>query len=128
VAPASGGVALYLAAERQLDRVRKRSRPIRVTIAPPRFRRPTLRASMTQPIRTGATVACVLRRGSRINLYPVERQRLVPKSCILMAARIQDGWDSSLVRPIRPTRYPQSLIRPGIDPEAWAKFVRLITQ
>jgi len=42
--------------------------------------------------------ACMLHRGSRINLYPVERQRLVPKSCILVAARLQDGWDSSLVR------------------------------
>jgi hypothetical protein len=30
------GVALYLAAERPLDRIRKRFRPIRVTIAPPR--------------------------------------------------------------------------------------------
>jgi hypothetical protein len=29
--PASGGVALYLAAKRPLDRIRKRSRPIRVT-------------------------------------------------------------------------------------------------
>jgi hypothetical protein len=36
-APASGGVALYLAAKRPLDRARKRSRPIRVTIAPPRI-------------------------------------------------------------------------------------------
>jgi hypothetical protein len=34
-------------------------------------------------MRTGATVACMLHRGSRINLYPVERHRLVPKSCIL---------------------------------------------
>jgi len=41
--PASGGVALYLAAKRPLDRARKRSRPIRVTIAPPRIRRHTLR-------------------------------------------------------------------------------------
>lgn len=86
------------------------------------------RASMTQPIRTGATVACMLHRGSRINLYPVERQRLVPKSCILVAARLQDGWDSSLVRLIRPTRHPQSHIRPGIGPEAWAKLIQLITQ
>jgi hypothetical protein len=30
------GVALYLAAKRPLDRIRKRFRPIRVTIAPPR--------------------------------------------------------------------------------------------
>jgi hypothetical protein len=86
------------------------------------------RASMTQPIRTGATVVCMLHRGSRINLYPVERQRLVPKSCILVAARLQDGWDSSLVRLIRPTRHPQSHIRPGIGPEAWAKLIQLITQ
>jgi len=43
-------------------------------------------------------LACMLHRGSRINLYPVERQWLVPKSCILVAARLQDGWDSSLVR------------------------------
>jgi hypothetical protein len=48
--------------------------------------------------------ACMLRCGSRINLYPVERQWLVPKSCILVAARLQDEWDSSLVRLIRPTR------------------------
>jgi hypothetical protein len=77
-------------------------------------------------IRTGATVACMLHRGSSINLYPVERHRLVPKSCILVAARLQDGWDSSLVRLIRPTRHPQSHIRPGIDPEAWAKLIQLI--
>src|ERR1700730_15546130 len=35
-APAPGGVALYLAAQRPLDRARVRSRPILVTIAPPR--------------------------------------------------------------------------------------------
>ena len=70
--------------------------------------------------------ACMLHHGSRINLYPVERQRLVPKSCILVAAWLQDGWDSSLVRLIRPTRHPQSHIRPGIGPEAWAKFIQLI--
>ena len=70
--------------------------------------------------------ACMLHRGSRINLYPVERQRLVPKSCILVAARLQDGWDSSLVRLIRPTRHPQSHIRPGIGPKAWAKLIQLI--
>jgi hypothetical protein len=70
--------------------------------------------------------ACMLHGGSRINLYPVERQRLVPKSCILVAARLQDGWDSSLVRLIRPTRLPQSHIRPGIGPKAWAKLTQLI--
>jgi len=73
-------------------------------------------------------LACMLRRGSRINLYPVERHRLVPKSCILVAARLQDGWDSSLVRLIRPTRHPQSHIRPGSGPEAWAKLNQLIRQ
>lgn len=41
--PAPGGVALYLAAKRPLNRARKRSRPIRVTIAPPRTRQSTLR-------------------------------------------------------------------------------------
>ena len=73
-------------------------------------------------------LACMLHRGSRINLYPVERQRLVPKSCILVAARLQDGWDSSLVRLIRPTRHPQSHIRPGSGPEAWAKLNHLVRQ
>ena len=73
-------------------------------------------------------LACMLHYGSRINLYPVERQRLVPKSCILVAARLQDGWDSSLVRLIRPTRHPQSHIRPGFGPEAWAKLIQLIKQ
>jgi hypothetical protein len=73
-------------------------------------------------------LACMLHRGSRINLYPVERQWLVPKSCILVAARLQDGWDSSLVRLIRPTRHPQSHIRPGFGPEAWAKLIQLVTQ
>jgi hypothetical protein len=42
-APRPAGVALYLAAERPLDRARKWSRPIRVTIAPPRHRQHTLR-------------------------------------------------------------------------------------
>lgn len=55
--PAPGGVALYLAAKRPLDRARKRSRPIRVTIAPPRtpavYATP---ASITRTIRTGAVV------------------------------------------------------------------------
>jgi hypothetical protein len=98
-----------------------------VTIAPPRASAAyATHASMTQTIRTGATVACMLHRGSRINLYPVERQRLVPKSCILVAARLQDGWDSSLVRLIRPTRHPQSHIRPGFGPEAWAKLIQLV--
>jgi hypothetical protein len=73
-------------------------------------------------------LACMLHRGSRINLYPVERQWLVPKSCILVAARLQDGWDSSLVRLIRPTRHPQSHIRPGFGPEAWAKLIQLVKQ
>jgi hypothetical protein len=123
-APASGRVALYLAAKRPLDRARERSRPIRVTIAPPRNSTAyTTRTSMTQTIRTGATVACMLHRYSRINLYPVERPRLVPKSCILVAARLQDGWDSSLVRLIR-----QSHIRPGFGPEAWAKLNQLVRQ
>ena len=72
--------------------------------------------------------ACMLHGGSRINLYPVERQWLVPKSCILVAARLQDGWDSSLVRLIRPTRHPQLHIRPGIGPEAWAKLIQLVKQ
>jgi hypothetical protein len=71
-------------------------------------------------------LACMLHRGSRINLYPVERQWLVPKSCILVAARLQDGWDSSLVRLIRPTRHPQSHIRPGFGPEAWARLIELV--
>src|SRR5271154_6269609 len=35
-APRPAGVALYLAAKWPLDRARKRSRPVRVTIAPPR--------------------------------------------------------------------------------------------
>src|SRR6202047_2536450 len=70
----------------------------------------------------------MLHRGSRINLYPVERQWLVPKSCILVAARLQDGWDSSLVRLIRPTRHPQSHIRPGFGPEAWAALIELVSQ
>ena len=34
--PDPGGVALYLAAKRPLDRARKRSRPVRVTVAPPK--------------------------------------------------------------------------------------------
>lgn len=56
-APASGGVALYLAAKRPLDRARKRSRPIRVTIAPPRTATHATPASKTQTIRTGALVS-----------------------------------------------------------------------
>src|SRR5580704_300443 len=35
-APRLAGVALYLTAKRPLDRARKRSRPVRVTIAPPK--------------------------------------------------------------------------------------------
>ncbi len=127
-APASGGVALYLAAEQPLDRARKRARPIQVTIAPPRtpaaYTTPRFHNANNQD--WSPCLACMLHRGSRINLYPVERQWLVPKSCILVAARLQDGWDSSLVRLIRPTRHPQSHIRPGIGPEAWAKLVQLI--
>jgi hypothetical protein len=73
-------------------------------------------------------LVCMLLRGSRINLYPVERQRLVPKSCILEAARLQDGWDSSLVRLIRPTRHPQSHTRPGFGLQAWAKLFKQIRQ
>jgi hypothetical protein len=98
-APASGGVALYLAAKRPLDRARKRSQPIRVTIAPPRTATHATPASKTQPIRTGAFVSPACCSSSRINLYPVERQWLVPKSCILVAARLQDGWDSSRSSP-----------------------------
>jgi hypothetical protein len=73
-------------------------------------------------------LACMLHCSSRINLYPVERQWLVPKSCILVAARLQDGRDSSLVRLIRPTRHPQSHILPGSGPEAWAKLNQLVKQ
>ena len=127
-APASGGVALYLAAKRPLDRARERSRPFGSRSLRQEHRRHPYARFHDATIRTGATVACMLHRGSRINLYPVERQRLVPKSCILEAARLQDGWDSSLVRLIRPTRHPQSHIRPGIGPEAWAKLIQLIKQ
>jgi len=98
-APRPGDVALYLAAKRQLDRARKRSRPIQVTIAPPRTSAASVRPL---PWRNNQDwshhLTCMLHRGSRINFYPVERQWLVPKSCILVAARLQDGWDSSLVR------------------------------
>jgi hypothetical protein len=125
-APAFGGVALYLAAKRPLDRARKRSRPIRVTIAPPRTATHATPASNNQD--RSPCLACMLHCGSRINLYPVERQWLVPKSCILVAARLQDGWDSSLVRLIRPTRHPQSHIRPGFGPEAWARLIELVKQ
>jgi hypothetical protein len=124
--PAFGGVALYLAAKRPLDRARERSRPFGSRSLRQEHRRHPYARFHDATIRTGATVACMLHRGSRINLYPVERQRLVPKSCILVAARLQDGWDSSLVRLIRPTRHPQSHIRPGIGPEAWAKLIQLI--
>jgi len=54
-APRPAGVALYLAAKRPLDRARKRSRPVRVTIAPPRTATHTTPASKTQTIRTGAS-------------------------------------------------------------------------
>jgi TPR repeat protein len=40
----------------------------------------------------------MLHRGSRINLYPVERQWLVPKSCILVAARLQAAPKKRLSR------------------------------
>jgi hypothetical protein len=126
--PASGGVALYLAAKRPLDRARERSRPLGHDRSARASAAYATHASMTQTIRTGATVACMLHRGSRINLYPVERPWLVPKSCILVAARLQDGWDSSLVRLIRPTRHPQSHIRPGFGPEAWAELIQLVRQ
>ena len=74
--------------------------------------------------------ACMLHRGSRINLYPVERQWLEPKSWILVAARLQDGWDSSLV-PVslrRPREYRQQLRSPESD--GWstrtAEMIRII--
>ena len=119
-APPTRRVALYLAAKRPLDRARKWSRPIRVTIAPPRTSAGIRHACFHHANNQDWShhIACMLHRGSRINLYPVERQWLEPKSCILVAARLQDGWDSSLVRLIRPTRHPQSHIRPGFGPEA----------
>jgi hypothetical protein len=49
-------------------------------------------------------------------------ERLGPKSCMLEAARLQDGWDSSLVRLIRPTRHTQSHIRPGFGLQAQTKL------
>jgi hypothetical protein len=102
--PRSAGVALYLAAERPLDRARMRSGPVRVTIAPPRKSAAYLRPLPRRKHQDWSPcLACMLRRGRRINLYPVERQWPVPKSCILVAARLQVGWDSSLVRLIRPT-------------------------
>ena len=129
-APPRRRVALHLAAKRPLERARKRSRPVPVTIAPPRtsagIRHACFHHANNQD--WSPCLACMLHRGSRINLYPVERQWLVPKSCILVAARLQDGWDSSLVRLIRPTRHPQSHIRPGSGPEAWAKLIQLIKQ
>jgi hypothetical protein len=55
--PRPGGVALNLAAKRPLDRARNRSRPIRVTIAPPRTATDPTPASQTETIRTGALVS-----------------------------------------------------------------------
>lgn len=126
--PPPGGVALYFAAKRPLDRAPQavsahsghdRSAKNTGSIRYARFHNANNQDWSRCP-------ACMLHRGSRINLYPVERQRLVPKSCILVAARLQDGWDSSLVRLIRPTRHPQSHIRPGIGLKAWAKLIQLI--
>jgi hypothetical protein len=81
-----------------------------VTIAPPRIRRQSKLPYANN--QDWSHCRCMLHRGSRINLYPVERQWLVPKSCILVAARLQDGWDSSLVRLIRPTRHPHTILHP----------------
>ena len=116
--PAPGGVALYLVAKRPVNRARKRSRPIRVTIAPPRTRQRSFACFHNANNQDWSRCpACMLHRGSRINLYPVERQRLVPKSCILVAARLQDGWDSSLVWLIAQADAT------GVDIEAIRRFV-----
>lgn len=62
---ASGAVALYLAAERLLDRVCKRYRPIRATIASPRSRmRPSVFALHRQPLRrVGNDIVQAVREG-----------------------------------------------------------------
>jgi hypothetical protein len=127
-APASGGVALYLTAKRPLDRARRRSRPVRVTIAPPKtsviYATP---ASTAQTIRTGALVSpacCTVAAVSTCIRSSANGSYQNPAYDV--AARLQDGWDSSLVRLIRPTRHPQSHIRPGFGPEAWAKLIKQI--
>jgi len=116
-APVSDGVALYLAAKRPLrPSPQKRSRPIRVTIAPPRnigntrYARPRRKQSGLEPL-------------SRFLLAPWQPHQLISgrapsgsyqNSCILVQLGSKMGWDSSLVRLIRPTRHPQSHIRPGL--------------
>jgi hypothetical protein len=72
---------------------------VRVTIAPPRtsggIRHACFHHANNQD--WSHHIACMLHRGSRIKLCPVERQWLEPKSCVLVAARLQDGCDPSLV-------------------------------
>jgi hypothetical protein len=105
---------------------RERSLPVRVTIAPPRTSAAySTHASTTQTIRTGATISPACCTVAAASTYIRSSAMARTKSCVLVAARLQDGWDSSLVRLIRPTRYPQSHIRPGFGPEAWAKLIRL---
>jgi hypothetical protein len=62
-------------AKRPLDQARKWSRRIRVTIAPPKTSAGIGRACFRYANNQDWShhIACMLHRGNRINLYPVER-------------------------------------------------------
>jgi hypothetical protein len=71
-APPRGRVALYLAASGARPSP-EASRPIGVTIAPPNTSAAMSRLLPRRQSGLETCLACVLHRGSRIYLYPVER-------------------------------------------------------
>ena len=113
-----------VAAERSLHRARTRSQAIRVAIAPPRTSATTATlASTTQIIRTGAL--------SRLHAPSWQPHQLISRRAPMARAKTLHTRVSSAPRwmglisrrLIRPTRHPQSHIRPGFGPEAWPNSI-----
>ena len=84
-------------------------------------------ASITRTIRTGAVVppaCCTMAAASTYIRSSASGSYQNPAYSWQLGSKMDR--DSSLVRLIGPTRHPQSHIRPGIGPEAWAKLIQLI--
>jgi hypothetical protein len=90
-APRLVGVALYLAVKRSLDRARKRSRPVRVTIAPPKTSGHTLR-SLPPRKQSG------LEPLSRLDAAPWQPHQLISGRALLGRTKILHTRGSSAPR------------------------------
>jgi hypothetical protein len=115
--PRARRVALYLAAERPLDRARKRSRPIRVTIAPPRTA--TLRPLPRRKQSGLEPLSCLHAALWQPHQLISGRAPTARTKILHTRGSSAPRWMGLVSRTAdRPTRHPQSHIRPGLWPRS----------